>query len=143
MLNDFERFFHVSYSTEQIPVLCNVVTFRKAPISDLRNYKSTKDTIPVISFWKDKLTIRNATIGAAIHKILGTWVPFDDRWIDETGIDFPVDLVLTFDRSKPITLDVVKSKLMEFGLVFRQEVRPYTIMVLTDNREYPVSGSNL
>jgi hypothetical protein len=83
-----------------------------------------------VSFFKDKLTIKNATIGTIIKNVLSSWDFKEDLWIDDTKLNFPIDLVITFDTSKPITLEVIKTELNQYGLTFDKRERNYPIMVI-------------
>ena len=133
LIDELQRVFNVKYSIEKRDMLCNVVTVSsdsaKFHLSDLKDHDHK---LPWIILRKHSLFIRNSTLKDLVHQILSTWDPKDDLWFDETGINYPITTTITFDQDKPITLDVVKAKLKEYGLVFGHGVRPYPIMVLTD-----------
>jgi thiol-disulfide isomerase/thioredoxin len=133
MLNDFQRIFNVSCTIERQPMRCNVVRSIPGSTYNLSSYRSTSDSMSYAGFFKNRLTIKNSTIKNMIHMVLSTWKDGDDLWIDETGINFPINLVITFDRDKPITMETIKSKLEEYGLIVEQKVRPYPVMILKDN----------
>lgn len=132
VLNDLERMFHIAYRTEYKKMLCNVVTLTPEGKNRLNTFKTNPDTLGSVSFWKNQLVIKHATIGEMIRKIVSNWKPGDDLWVDQTQIGFPINLTITFDQNKPINLETVKQKLGEYGFVFRHQELPYPIMVLKD-----------
>ncbi|WP_345101532.1 TlpA disulfide reductase family protein [Mucilaginibacter panaciglaebae] len=133
MADDFQRIFNVTYTIENRKMLCNVVSCIPGSKYSLTNFHSEHPTITKAVFFKNQLILKDATIKDLVAKVLSTWKDGDDLWIDESGILFPIDLVIDFDKDKPITMETLKSKLKEYGLVVDQKIRSYPIMVLKDN----------
>ena len=131
MMDDLKRMFNVSCIARNRPMVCNVVSSISGSKYSLTNYHSTHHTTSVELF-KRRLTLQHATVKDLVDKILGTFKDRDIPWVDESGITFPLDLVINFDPGTPITMEVVKNRLLEYGLKVKQEVRLYPVMVLED-----------
>lgn len=131
MMDDLTRSLHVSCKTVYRPKTCYVVSNFSGSKYSLTNFHSTHDSTKVELF-KFKLTLQHATIKQLVDEILAKFKIRDKPWIDESGISFPIDLVINFDKDKSITLETIKSKLMEYGIKVEEKMRPYPVMQLID-----------
>jgi hypothetical protein len=131
MMADMQRLFQVSCKTGYREMLCNVVTSVSGSKFALTNLHTTHDTAKAYLF-KRQLLLQNATIKDFMTNVLATYKVKDIPWLDESGISFPLDLVINFEAGKPVTFDTVKEKLAEYGIKIAQKIRTYPVMILTD-----------
>jgi hypothetical protein len=113
-------------------MLCNVISSIPGSRYSLTNYHSLKDSVSIIKFNKHQLILQNSTIKFLTRKFLSTWDISDDLWIDDSGITFPLDLVINFDEKKAIDMNSIKAKLLEYGIKVEKKVYPYPVMILND-----------
>jgi thiol-disulfide isomerase/thioredoxin len=132
--SDLERFFNVTCLRKYQKMDCNVIS-RSTGRFSLSDHRTTPDSVSTIAIKNNTLVISHATVRDLMNKILSTFNAKDNLWLDESGINFPIDLTIAFDNEKPVTMAEIKEKLKDYGLVISQQKRPYPIMILKDNTQ--------
>ncbi|MGN6396661.1 MAG: TlpA family protein disulfide reductase [Mucilaginibacter sp.] len=131
-IQDLERIFNVRYSVTQKILPCDVITSIKGSKYNLEDYKVAPDTAGYVLFSQFKLTMKSATVEDLMNTVLRTYDPKEDLWINESGINFPISLVINFDKKSNLTLEEVKQKLLEYGLKIETKPHNFPVMVLDD-----------
>lgn len=129
MAEDLKRMFHTRIKVENRPRLCNVITSFQGAKYPLLNYKSNHAS-SIAKINNNQIVLQNATVNDLASKVLDTFEDRDYPWVDQSGLNFPIDL--TVNLGEETSLPDIMEKLKAYGLKVEQKVIPYPIMVLEE-----------
>lgn len=125
MMQDLNRLFDLSCEVKKKMVLCNVITRAQQDNTVLQS-KTTK----ISGAYTGKM--RNQPFARLVDLLCNykNAIPV----VDETGINFNVDMDLDFglDLRYPAEIDKIKDTLRKYGLVMSQQMRLIDVMYIKD-----------
>lgn len=131
LLEDLNRFFPVRGSMEQRRLFCPVML--RGPGFDARSFRQAEpQNKPAFVRTAQQLTVNGRTLNEVIA-YLAQYYDFElalTPLINETGIDYPVDLQLAIRRGESVA-DIYR-ELARKRLVFKQLKRKVPVLVLRD-----------
>jgi thiol-disulfide isomerase/thioredoxin len=139
MIEDLNRFFNVKGKIESRTIEVSVMTKAKGfdsikvkRFSPFPGYRFVAGRL--FKPTNDTLFIQNRTLEQVIGYLV-THIEFDPAsmpLVNETGIDYPVDMLLNFPADQRLTYDVVLRAFKENGLLIKKEKREVPILILYD-----------
>jgi len=137
MFNDLQRKFHLNANIVNEKRLCTIVTLPEK--SKRKLFKpSDKDSsfyrIDSIGIVAECITLKKLLekLNSDIRPNLNA-IPTDHPYINETGIEYPIDLNLKFTNKKITFQDVKKILETKYGLQFKLEERNYPVLVIKES----------
>ncbi len=136
MLNDLQRTFNLTIKVEKQLRNCTIIT-----LSDKAKLQSFKPSTAASSGYehtKSSLLLQSNKIAYLFdflnehYKPEASAIPLDPPYINETGIEFPIDIQINYDKENPTYKEIRDQIAKKYGFSFKLEKRLVPVFVVSD-----------